>query len=92
MSWRSRVKVNLFVHLAIDQGVQTDLISLYFAKAFDTVPHNRLLYKLEWYGIRGNIHTWITSFLTNRTLSVVVNNTTSSSVSVTSGIPQGTVL
>ena len=47
----------------LDQGVQTDLISLGFAKVFDTMPHNRLLYKLDWYGIRGNIHTWITSFL-----------------------------
>ena len=72
--------------------MQTDLISLNSAKAFDTVPHNRLLYKFDWYGIRGNIHTWITSFLTNRTQSVVLNNTTSSSVPVTSGVPQGTVL
>ena len=44
------------------------------------------------YGVRRNIHTWIASFLTNRTQSVVVNNATSSSVPVTSGIPQGTVL
>ena len=76
----------------LDHGVQTDLISLDFAKAFDTVPHSRLLYKLNWYGIRGNIHTWISSFLANRTQSVVVNNAISSNVSVTSGVPQGTVL
>ena len=61
--------ISLLYDLAhnVDQRMQTDLISLDFAKAFDTVPHNRLLYKLDWYGIRGNIHTWITSFLTNRT-------------------------
>ena len=76
----------------LDQSVQTDLISLNFAKAFDAVPHNRLLYKLDWYGIRGNIHTWVTSFLTNGTQSVAVNNETSSSVPVTSGVPQETVL
>ena len=55
----------------LDQSIQTDLISLDFAKAFDTVPHNRLLYKLDWYGIMGNIHTWIISFLSNRTQSVI---------------------
>ena len=48
----------------LDQSIQTDLISLDFAKAFNTVPHNRLLYKLDWYGIKGNIHTWISSFST----------------------------
>jgi len=64
--------ISLLYDLAhnLDQGMQTNLISLDFAKAFDTVPYNRLLYKLDWYGRRGNIHTWITSFLTNRTQSV----------------------
>ena len=38
-----------------DGGIQTDLIFTDFAKAFDTVPHQHLLYKLEWYGIRGNV-------------------------------------
>ena len=50
----------------LNQGVQTDIISLDFAKAFDTVPHRRLLYKLHWYGIRGKLHSWIKSFLTHR--------------------------
>ena len=38
-----------------DVGIQTDMIFTDFAKAFDTVPHKRLLYKLEWYGIRGSV-------------------------------------
>ena len=38
-----------------DKSLQTDLIITDFAKAFDVVPHHRLLYKLNWYGIRGNI-------------------------------------
>jgi len=76
----------------LDQRKQTEIISLDFAKAFDTVPHCRLLYKLDWYGIRGKAHAWITSFFTNRIQSVVVNNTTLSHVPVTSRVPQETIL
>ena len=48
-----------------DAGMQTDLISMDFAKAFDTVPHQRLMYKLQWYGVHGKVHKWISEFLTN---------------------------
>ena len=47
--------------LNFDNDIQTDLISMDFAKAFDTVPHCRLLYKLQWYGIQGKVHSWIYS-------------------------------
>ena len=40
---------------------QTDLIIMDFAKAFDKVPHRRLLHKLDYYGIRGSTHKWISS-------------------------------
>ena len=75
-----------------DAGTQTDLISMDFAKAFDTVPHQRLMYKLQWYGVHGKVHKWISEFLTNRSQKVVLNGTCSTSVKVTSGVPQGTVL
>ena len=42
---------------------QTDLIIMDFSKAFDKVPHRRLQYKLNWYGIRGTTHTWIQKWL-----------------------------
>ena len=42
---------------------QTDLIIMDFARAFDKVPHRRLLHKLEYFGIRGSIHKWINSWL-----------------------------
>jgi len=42
-----------------------------------------------WYGIRGKVHTWITSFLANRIQSVVVNNSTLSYIPVTFGVPRG---
>ena len=76
----------------VDSGVQTDMIILDFTKAFDTVPHQRLIEKLEHYGVRGNIKAWISSWLTQRHQKVVVNGQQSKSVEVLSGVPQGTVL
>ena len=63
-----------------------------FAKAFNTVPHQRLMYKLHWYGMHGKVHKWISKFLTNRLQKVTLNGTCSTSVKVSSGVPQGTAL
>ena len=76
----------------LNAGEQTDVILLDFSKAFDKVPHNRLLLKLQHYGVRGNILAWIRDFLSDRTQEVVLDGTTSTRCSVTSGVPQGTVL
>ena len=75
-----------------DNGKQTDVILMDIAKAFDTVPHNRLRHKLQWYGIIGNTYQWISSFLSDRHQKVVIDNVSSDSVPVVSGVPQGTVL
>ena len=75
-----------------DEGFQTDVTILDFSKAFDTVPHNKLLHKLETYGIRGNLHKWIHSFLCKRHMKVVVDDEKSDETEVLSGVPQGTVL
>jgi hypothetical protein len=75
-----------------DAGRQTDIAILDFSKAFDTVPHKRLLHKLDHYGIKGPIHNWITNFLTRRKMRVVLEGEQSEEVSVDSGVPQGTVL
>ena len=53
-----------------------DIAILDFSKAFDTVPHDRLLQKLEAYCIRGNLHKWLSSFLKDRQMNVVVEGGT----------------
>ena len=76
----------------VDNGDQMDILIIDFSKAFDKVPHRRLLSKLQFYGIQGKTLAWIESWLTNRSQSVIVEGVCSSSVAVTSGVPQGTVL
>ena len=63
-----------------------------FEKAFDTVPHRRLIGKLESYGVSGNILNWIKAFLSGRSQIVKVKGVDSESVFVLSGIPQDSVL
>jgi hypothetical protein len=63
-----------------------------FSKAFDKVPHKKLLRKLDNYGIRGNIWNWISAFLNNRQQRVVLDGDVSSQMPVVSGVPQGSVL
>ena len=76
----------------MDRGQSFDVIYLDFKKAFDSVPHQRLLLKLESYGITGNVLCWIQDFLLNRSQTVKVGNEYSNSSPVVSGIPQGSVL
>ena len=76
----------------IDSKGQTDVILLDFSKAFDKVPHKRLLYKLQHYGITNNLHAWIENFLDGRTQQVLLEGKTSNTAQVQSGVPQGSVL
>ena len=75
-----------------DRNLITDIIILDFSKAFDCVNHRKLVYKIRNYGIHDQVLNWITSFLENRTQVVEVENELSNIVSVTSGVPQGSVL
>lgn len=77
---------------AIEQGFDVDIIYLDFCKAFDKIPHRRLMKKIWAYGIRGKTYKWIEEFLKNRIQRVVVCGSFSSYKKVTSGIPQGSVL
>ena len=76
----------------MSKGKQTDVAILDISKAFDVVPHKRLLHNLNFYGIEGSTLFWISSFLSNRTQQVVVDGEFSDVAPVTSGVPQGSVL
>jgi retron-type reverse transcriptase len=76
----------------LDEGLDIDCIYTDFQKAFDKVPHKRLIKKIENYGITNPILSWIQDFLTRRYQQVSINGETSNQKEVTSGIPQGSVL
>ena len=76
----------------MDMKKQTDIVILDFSKAFDRVPHQRLLGKLDHLGVRGQTYKWIKAFLDGRTQQVVVEGAKSEEIDVVSGVPQGTVL
>lgn len=76
----------------LDNRTPFDILYLDFSKAFDTVPHRRLLLKLQSYGVKNNIFCWIKDFLHGRVQRVKVGASFSSDANVLSGIPQGSIL
>lgn len=81
-----------FLFQSMDMRVQVDAVYTDFCKAFDKVDHFLLLQKIAFNGIRGNLLRWFISYVTNRTQKVVINGFSSSSIYVSSGVPQGSIL
>ena len=67
-------------------------VFLDFAKAFDTVNHDILISKLQYYGVRGNANDWFKSYLSNRHQQVKIGDVYSEKKIITCGVPQGSVL
>ena len=81
-----------YITAQIDSGNQVDSIYLDFSKAFDSVSHSLLIYKLQYYGICGKLKSWFHSYLSNRLQRVVIGGHQSSWGAVSSGVPQGSLL
>ena len=77
---------------AIDNNEYTLGVFLDLAKAFDTVNHEILLRKLDHYGIRGIVNEWFKNYLTERKQIVKYKSEQSESLTITCGVPQGSVL
>ena len=77
---------------ALSHGFPVDIVYFDYEKAFDKVPHQRLLRQLQSLGITSEPLAWIEDFLKGRTQTVSVNGMSSSISEVTSGVPQGSVL
>ena len=77
---------------ALDTQHEIRVIALDIKKAFDRVWHKGLLAKLASFGIQGDLYGWITSFLSGRQQSVVLDGSTSSPRPISAGVPQGSIL
>ena len=79
--------VNELLAVNKENGLVTDVLILDFAKAFDSVNHRKLLFKLEKVGTHPTYIAWIRQFLSHRKQLVIVDGVASQTCSVLSGVP-----
>ena len=77
---------------AIDAFLISDIAYIDLAKAFDKVSHSKLLHKLSYYGVSGNLYKWLKYYLVDRKQRVKINDSFSNFSPVISGVPQGSVI
>jgi len=82
----------IIIYNQLDKGEKIMGVYLDLQKAFDTVNHDILIYKLATYGIRGTTLNWFRNYLTNHKQFTIVNDTKSDVLDITCGVPQGSVL
>ena len=80
------------IHHSIEEKKASDVILLDFKKAFDSVPHAELLYKLWVIGITGPLWYWFRAYLADRSHYVNIDGNSSDCLPVHSGVPQGSIL
>ena len=86
------IKYYDYITDSVESGRVVDSIFFDFRKAFDTVPHDKLIFRLYSIGIRGSVLSWLTDFLSNRSQLVKIKHCLSPSLPVGSGVVQGSVL
>ena len=77
---------------SLNCGNCIDVVYIDLSKAFDTVCHSKLIFKLEQYGLQGHLLRWIKEFLRNRTQQIKIKGYLSNPQPCNSGVPQGSVL
>ena len=80
------------IRRSTDAGKLTGTLFIDLKKAFDTFPHDDLICKLKRFDLEENSLAWLTSYLTNRTQAVCVEDELSSPMPTLSGVPQGSIL
>ena len=80
--------------LTTENGNKNKIMGIFLdlSKAFDIIDHDILLYKLHNYGIRGTAYNWLKSYLSDRQQYTIIGDSTSNVMSVSIGVPQGSIL
>ena len=81
-----------FMYDSIDSGNFVIFVLFDFKKSFDAVDEKKIISKFDFYRIRGVSHVWLKSYLSERNQITVIDGSTSSSSSISHGVPQGSVL